>query len=100
MEYSGFQKAASLIIAVHTCSGELVLSSRGGIEIPFVFQIGLRYESYGTSPLELQEYGSARGVARHDYLQNTAHVDEAIQLALHPLIPMPGYPDDPALYEY
>ena len=99
MEYSGYQKAASLEMRVYACGGEQVLSSRGGIEVTFVFDITISFESPGNSPFELQEHGSGGANARRDYLRNTEYLREAIELAFHPLIPMPGYPDDPALYD-
>ena len=98
--FSGFQKAASLDMTVYACGGEQVHESRGGIDVTFLISIGVSYESPGASPLELQERGVGGANARRDYLRNIDYLKEAIQLAFHPLIPMPGYPDDPTVYEH
>ena len=97
MVFSGYEKAASISMRVYTCDGDLVLDSAGGLDIAFGVFVAEQNDHPGTQPLTGNERTTASSSAR-DYLSNPAYVDEAIAIALHPLIPMTGYPDTPEPY--
>ena len=86
---------ASLSIAVFNRHGELVQCSLGGLEIPYITTIGRR-------PIDDQENGelgdSSLEPIRSNYMSRNKVVQEAIALALHPMIRMRDYPDSPEYY--
>lgn len=96
MVFSGYQKAASLMIGVFTCEGEPVLRSLGGIDIPFAININI--DSGSSGYMSTPDTYSAAGASLATYLSNRGYLTEAVQLALHPLIPMETYPPDPEPY--
>jgi hypothetical protein len=97
-DWSGFQKAASLSVAVFNCHGELVQSSLGGLEIPFQVQITLNRDAGLASPVDGFVRGAAIAPLRPDFMADPKVVEAAIQLALHPMIPMKDYPKSPTYY--
>lgn len=92
--WKGYQKAASLAIAVYNCHGEFVQLSLGGIEIPYRVSITTTYDPGLQSKIESTR-STAVAPVRSDNLDNAQFVNEAIALALHPMIQMVGYPKSP-----
>lgn len=70
-------KAASLMVTIYTVDGTPVFSSRGGLDT--LHAIDLRRPDSGF-------------VRRNKILNSTSAVEEGIELAFHPLIPMRKYP--------
>jgi hypothetical protein len=97
MVWTGYQKAASLMIDVHTCGNAPVLEGMGGLDIAFGIQVTEYREHQGYASTTAQERAAADTIERN-YLGNNTYVDEAIAIAFHPLIPMPDYPKNPEPY--
>lgn len=79
MDWNQTVKVASLHIAVFNIDLEAVFASRGGLD---TLQV-------------LDNKGSrTRYVRRKRLLDNDRHIQEGIEIAFHPLIPMKNYPGD------
>ena len=76
--------AISLAINIYNVEGKRVLSNRGGIEV-----------SRHISALN----GDGRFVRRTKLLKSSPHIREAVELAMHPLIPIENYPAPPSTAE-
>lgn len=70
-------KAASLIVTLYDLEGRPLFASRGGIDT--LSAIDMRKPHLGF-------------VRRDKILKNSGFIDEGVQLALHPLVPMARYP--------
>mgnify|MGYP000619163831 FL=1 len=70
-------KAASLIVTLYDLDGRPLFASRGGIDT--LSAIDMRKPHLGF-------------VRRDKILKNSGFIEEGVQLALHPLIPMARYP--------
>jgi hypothetical protein len=73
-------KGASLVVTLYSTEGAPLFTSRGGID-----------PLYGIDSRKSQK-GFVR---RSKVLSNSRHIEEGIQLAFHPLIPMDRYPAPP-----
>lgn len=70
-------KAASLVVTIYTVDLEGVFAGRGGLETLQVLDTKASPPTY---------------VRRKKILDNNTNVDEGIEIALHPFIPMKNYP--------
>lgn len=73
-------KAASLVINIYSVELERLFSSRGGIDVLQAIDMKMSSPSF---------------VRRRKLLDNESHVEEGIELAFHPFIPMQKYPGRP-----
>lgn len=72
-------KAASLIVTIYDLDGRPLFSSRGGLDT--LSAIDMRKPHLGF-------------VRRDKILKNNSFIEEGVQLALHPLVPMDRYPGE------
>ncbi|MEQ9500545.1 MAG: hypothetical protein RIT81_26975 [Deltaproteobacteria bacterium] len=96
---SGGFAAVSLLVNAYTCDGRAVLTSMGGIDVARYATTKLFTGNDSASPVAGAGFSRLYMNDRTDYLDDPAMRAEAIALALHPLVAMAEYPDDPTPYD-
>ncbi len=96
---TGSLPATSISVRVYACSGAEVFHSMGGLEVGWYATSEFTMGQTNASPIAGTGRSTIRFRVRNDYLSHPLIVEEAVALALHPLIAMDGYPKNPKFYD-